>query len=76
MPPTPVPFEVAVDNVNKAALTFPPPLLTTVPLKDISALFVVVSSPKNTVPPLAPKIDTFPVVLFWNNLTLALTWLV
>ena len=64
VPPTPLPLEVAVDIVNKAALTLPPPPFNTVPLKAMSTLFVVLSSPKYNVPPPVPNIDTFPVVLF------------
>ena len=64
VPPTPEPFEVAVDIENTAALTLPPPPFNTVPLKAISALLVVVSSPRYNVPPPVPKIDTLPVVLF------------
>ena len=41
VPPTPEPFEVAVDIENTAALTLPPPPLNTVPRKAISALLVV-----------------------------------
>lgn len=46
VPPTPVPFDVAVAIVNIAALWFPPPPLVKLPLMAMSPLDVPESVPK------------------------------